>query len=79
MTLHSGEKIAAILRHPTCTVSQRKCAEAAKMSEANFRYHIEDGNFTLDQLARICAALNVDADTILPDSLLNIATPGGRA
>lgn len=75
--LHSGDKIAAILRHPSCEWSQRGLARAVDMKESTLRKRLGDGEFTVPELERIAWALQVEGATILPDSLLSIATPGG--
>ena len=78
-SLHAGDKVAAILRHPGCLLSQRELAKQAFISEPTLRNRIMDGDFRVRELERIVAVLGVDGATVLPDSLTTIATPRKRA
>lgn len=72
-SLHAGDKLAAVLRHPSCLMSQRELAKRAFISEPTLRNRIQDGDFRVKELERIVATLGVPASDILPDSLLAVA------
>jgi len=75
MTHHSGHKVKAEL--DSQARSMRALAEFAAIPEATLRRKLKTGDFTVKELGRIADALDVSVRDLLPDSLLDVATPGG--
>lgn len=68
-TPHAGDKIAALLRHPSAKHSQRSLAIATAIPEATMRRKLATGDFTVRELERIITALEVEPLHVLPTTL----------